>query len=80
MKATIDKLTTTGTGLSEETRAELEESATSFAQAIVDEKDAQDAETLKGIAEFENGDYISIEEWAEEMKAWSAALAEKYGA
>lgn len=74
MKSTVDKVTITGRGLSEAARTELEKETAAFAQARIDEDAARDEATMAGVAEFERGEFITIEEWSSRINAHVAEL------
>ncbi len=79
MTKTIDSLTITATGLSDTERKTLEREMAAFAQARLDEADQRDAATMKGIAEFERGEYIGIEEWGQKVQARIDRVSKKHG-
>lgn len=79
MTKTIDTLTITATGLSDTERLALEREMAAFAQARLDEAAERDAATMQGIAEFERGEYIGIEEWGRKIDARIERVSKKQG-
>ncbi len=79
MEKTIDSLTITATGLSDTERKALERDLTAYAQARLDEVATRDAETMAGVAEFERGAFIGIEEWAQKIEDRIERVSKKHG-
>jgi len=78
MTKTIDTVTITATGLSDAEREALEREMRALAQARLDTATEQDRVTREGIAEFERGEFIGIEEWRRELDELKTDLREKY--
>ena len=77
MAKIIENVTVTAPGLSDQARAELEDFLLQVAVARHSEEDEQDRETRKGIAEFEAGDFIGIEEFNGRMKALAGEIRKR---
>ena len=78
MTKTIDSLTITATGLSDTERMTLEREMAAFAQARLDEAARRDTATMQGVAEFERGEYIGMEEWRKELDQMKVKLRAKH--
>ena len=78
MEKTIDRVTVIATGISDSEREVLERDLTAYAQARLDETAARDAATMAGVAEFERGEFIGIEEWRKELDQLKADLRDRH--
>ena len=82
MPKTVEGVAVTAPGLSDQDRARLEDFLLDQARhwiARADEEAEMDRQTETGIAEFERGDFITIEEFRERMEAHKLDLQRKYG-
>ena len=67
MKKTITNVTITANGLSDSERTVLEHSLVGYARALMAETDERDQQTMEGVAAFERGDFITMEEWGKRL-------------
>ena len=74
----IEKITVTAPGMNEQTRARLEDRLMAVAADFAEEAE-MDRQTEIGIAEFERGEFITIEEFGTRMDALADAIRKRSG-
>lgn len=78
MNPTMQKIADRVAGLPEGLREEAEADLETYVSDLEAEAEARDADTMQGLKELENGDYITIEEWREHLDQLKVDLRSRY--